>query len=526
MPHPKGWDLPPPEFHQEFETLSLDLLRAKRRPLTEPSLFGRNGQPQQGVDFTLELPDGHHGFQCKRVQTLTFAEFECEATKTAGFPYPLRTFTLLTTAPVDNTVQAAVATLSQRRQKQGLGPVAVLYWSTLRDWLAEFPDVLRAHYPELAPSLLHLLQGSARRLSEDFPGSHLEFRGRPDAVEIVVHPGPSGIPISMTLIGREPEQRFQEAIRAGTSATFAQSEFALILPEALTGALHLGTRVDRSLTLQPTASRAKAHVRVVAHPVRRHHSLEIFHRRARQGSDGIPAVMTVERNSGARQRAVVDATPVPLKFIIEQEEGGSNNGYDLQFELSGDGALVDGLLVAESVLETLVGGGYCGIFGPDFALSWSTSRQSEDSERFARLTLLRTLVELSDCSGWELRLSATSMWSEISEAADLLSLFQGEWRQLGEVGTLQLQLRTSDHLAGIRSVVESAVGPLTVTFQRPARNVVFLGETRELPAVEVRVSGIVLSPDVHDKLIMADTPPVLIEFSGKVEERLLDRRAE
>lgn len=149
MPHPKGWALPAPEHDQEFEVLCLELLAARRRPLVEPNLYGRSGQAQHGVDFVLQLADGLHAYQCKRVETFSFAEFEAEVAKTRTFPNRLESFTVLTTAPNDARVQDQVGALSATRVASGSCPVAIAYWTTIRDWLGENIAVARAHYPEL-----------------------------------------------------------------------------------------------------------------------------------------------------------------------------------------------------------------------------------------------------------------------------------------------------------------------------------------------------------------------------------------
>jgi hypothetical protein len=151
MPHPKGWDIPPPEHHQDFEVLCLDVLKAMKRPLVEPNLYGRSGQAQHGVDFTLQLADGLHGYQCKRVEGFTMAEFEAEVAKTARFPNPLISYTVLTTTENDARLQDAVHAISGKRVATGLFPVGIVFWPTIRDRLVAYKDVFREHYPEMAP---------------------------------------------------------------------------------------------------------------------------------------------------------------------------------------------------------------------------------------------------------------------------------------------------------------------------------------------------------------------------------------
>lgn len=81
MPSPKGWDLPPPEHAQEFEVLCLELMAAIRNPVVPATLYGRSGQRQHGLDFVLQLRDGLHGYQCKRVKAFTIEQLRAELKK-------------------------------------------------------------------------------------------------------------------------------------------------------------------------------------------------------------------------------------------------------------------------------------------------------------------------------------------------------------------------------------------------------------------------------------------------------------
>jgi hypothetical protein len=188
MPDRKGWRLVEPEDDVVFEKVCLDLFNVYKRPRIEPARFGRNGQAQHGVDFVLELADGPHGYQCKRTRTLSYAEVSAELEKTRRFRPALRTFTLLTTASRDARVQEKVYTLNERRRREGKFAVGLLYWDDIRDRLAEFPEVLRAHFPDLAPDLDDLLQGERTQARSRLPGEHRLVRA---GAELDEHHGES-----------------------------------------------------------------------------------------------------------------------------------------------------------------------------------------------------------------------------------------------------------------------------------------------------------------------------------------------
>lgn len=148
MPTLRGLALPAPEHHQEFEALCLDLLRAMKQPRGEPNLYGRSGQAQHGVDFVLEMDDGLHAYQCKRVEALTAAEFDDEVRKLGGLPLTIMTYTVLTTAENDARLQDHVLEVSTSRRARGEPSVHVVFWTTVRDWLDDHRAVLASHYRE------------------------------------------------------------------------------------------------------------------------------------------------------------------------------------------------------------------------------------------------------------------------------------------------------------------------------------------------------------------------------------------
>lgn len=524
MPHPKGWDLPPPEHHQEFEVLLLDLLKAMKRPRTEPNLYGRNGQAQHGVDFTLELEDGLHGYQSKRVDSFTFAEFEAEVNKTIAFPNPLRAFTVLVTFPNNTHVQDAVTTLSLRRRALGLFPVAIVFWPTIRDWLAEHVDVLRAHYREITPELEDLLLGRARRIDEELPGTHLEVHARPGHTDVVVHPGPGGVPFTTTFIGEGVVERFSSALRDGREVTFKDGEFDLRLPASLEAAL--GARAGTAtLTMAPALNGRKVAVGVVVHPRTQHHTMEMFKRRAARAPDSTPATLTFVRHGTARQEVLVEGDRVALRWQIDHWTEESGLQGSIRADRAYSGASVQSALAAERILGVLDGGAYVGIFAAGLSIVWENAAREKPEGEPDLLPALEVLTALADAAGWDLDLSDGLPLREVSEAASLLGLFEMGERRLSISGSFKFVADTEERLAAMKGFLGSAVEPLSATIRREGSSIVFMGKSRPFPPTSFHFPRIEVEPDVRARLLAASTAPVEAEFTvppGTVAVESLD----
>lgn len=149
MPLASAVRIPPPENWQEFEQLCRDVVVEKRGPTLDVNLHGRGGQAQLGVDFAVQSPDGVHGYQCKRVDSLSIAVIESVLRQADRFSPSLAAFTILTTARRDAELERQVLQISEDRRQRGTFTVAIVFWETIRDWLAAAPDVLRVHYPWL-----------------------------------------------------------------------------------------------------------------------------------------------------------------------------------------------------------------------------------------------------------------------------------------------------------------------------------------------------------------------------------------
>lgn len=156
MPTISMMQLPPPKSWEELELLVWDLFRhiwkdpyAKRH--------GRQGQRQQGVDI-YGTPFGTndvHGVQVKGKDVsfghpVTEAELRAEVEKAKEFQPPLKHFVLVTSAPRDAQVQAVARAITQAHVSAGLFSVDIWGWADAQERLAESPQLLELHYPQMA----------------------------------------------------------------------------------------------------------------------------------------------------------------------------------------------------------------------------------------------------------------------------------------------------------------------------------------------------------------------------------------
>ena len=149
--------LPPPTNWQDFERLCFDVF-SRLWQTNDAQLHGRTGQPQAGVDVY-----GHDrvekvfaGVQCKGKDqsyenSLTAAELRGEVEKAKSFhPIP-DVFILATSAPNDEAIQEVARELTEAHKKIGLFEVRVEGWTTFKQRLSNYPDVVAKYYPDLAP---------------------------------------------------------------------------------------------------------------------------------------------------------------------------------------------------------------------------------------------------------------------------------------------------------------------------------------------------------------------------------------
>jgi hypothetical protein len=79
---------------------------------------------------------------------VTATELCEEVDKAKKFVPTLRSFVLATTAPNDATIQQEARRLTEANEADGLFSVEVWGWDEIESRLAEFPDVIRQHYPQ------------------------------------------------------------------------------------------------------------------------------------------------------------------------------------------------------------------------------------------------------------------------------------------------------------------------------------------------------------------------------------------
>ena len=120
---------------------------------------GRVGQPQHGVDiFGRKNREGTWvGIQCKGKDsgyggTVTEKELRAEVEKTRGFIPQISDFFLVTTAPVDASIQTIARMITQGREEEG-NPlnVSVWGWGELESRISQYPKALEAFHPDASP---------------------------------------------------------------------------------------------------------------------------------------------------------------------------------------------------------------------------------------------------------------------------------------------------------------------------------------------------------------------------------------
>ena len=125
----------------------------------DAEMHGRTGQPQAGVDvYGADRVEGQFvGVQCKGKDQsygnpLTAAELRKEVTKAQSFDPPLDLFVLATTAPNDATIQKLGRQLTQKHKRSRLFEVRVVGWSSLRQRVTDYPDIVKKYFPDFAPA--------------------------------------------------------------------------------------------------------------------------------------------------------------------------------------------------------------------------------------------------------------------------------------------------------------------------------------------------------------------------------------
>lgn len=139
---PKNW--------QDFERISARLCE-KIYKTTNIHRYGRQGQPQNGVDIMIESEEGIVGIQCKHVEKITYSEIDGEIEKAENFFPPLKSFKFYTTLKRDTKIQSYIAKKSQEYRAKNLFDIDILSWDDIGEKLQETKnyDILEDFYPKL-----------------------------------------------------------------------------------------------------------------------------------------------------------------------------------------------------------------------------------------------------------------------------------------------------------------------------------------------------------------------------------------
>lgn len=149
----------PPKNWQDFERNSRILFECILKDLSVQN-NGRPGQRQHGVDiFGRRNGEGDKwfGIQCKGKDVnfggeVTEQELREEVEKTQEFTPALSEFILITTSPVDASIQEIARTITNERENEG-NPlnVSVWGWGALEERISEYPKALKAFEPDAFP---------------------------------------------------------------------------------------------------------------------------------------------------------------------------------------------------------------------------------------------------------------------------------------------------------------------------------------------------------------------------------------
>ena len=148
---------PAPLYWEEFEDLCLSLFGAVwKYPSAQKN--GRRGDAQHGVDVWGRRPDGEWtAVQCKGKDAgyghrVTKTELRTEVRKALTFEPALSSWTLATSGPKSAAVEAEARRITEEHRPQGLFEVHVMGWDDLRHLIADHPEVIEKHFPDVAPS--------------------------------------------------------------------------------------------------------------------------------------------------------------------------------------------------------------------------------------------------------------------------------------------------------------------------------------------------------------------------------------
>jgi hypothetical protein len=137
--------LPEPSDWNEFEDICADLFS---REWNDPNItrYGLQGERQDGVDIYGGFEGKPAGLQCKGRRNwpprkLGTKDIDAAVAEARKFQPPLKTFNIVTTAPVGKALQDHARTVSLKHEEQGLFKVFVTGWSELYRRLTQHIDL-------------------------------------------------------------------------------------------------------------------------------------------------------------------------------------------------------------------------------------------------------------------------------------------------------------------------------------------------------------------------------------------------
>jgi hypothetical protein len=138
--------LPEPTDWNEFEDICADLFS---REWNDPNItrYGLQGQRQDGVDTYGTSMGEPAGLQCKGrrnwpLRKLKTKDIDAAVAEARNFQPPLKTFSIVTTAPVGKPLQDHARKISLEHETQGLFKVFVTGWSELYRRLTQHDELV------------------------------------------------------------------------------------------------------------------------------------------------------------------------------------------------------------------------------------------------------------------------------------------------------------------------------------------------------------------------------------------------
>ncbi|UVM57866.1 hypothetical protein LOY37_09930 [Pseudomonas sp. B21-012] len=130
-----------------FEKFALDLWGAQL-PGSNSTLYGRNGQGQNGVDVIVRSGDRLIGLQCKAVGKLDQITIAAEVDRAKRFTPSISDLVVVTTAPHDAKLVSHAETLTRQHKQSNLFSVSYHGWDDLLRILEDHQWVAHKHFSE------------------------------------------------------------------------------------------------------------------------------------------------------------------------------------------------------------------------------------------------------------------------------------------------------------------------------------------------------------------------------------------